>query len=527
MRNACIGLLALLIAGCASLPPGADYPKSTSAALADPQSTKLGQRFAGDAAAHPGQSGFRILSVGLDGFLARAQLIAAAERTLDLEYFIFRQDETGQLLTDALLHAADRGVRVRVLVDDGDTVDGDEQLATLAAHPNIEIRIFNPFVYRGHAKLPRDIEFLLSASRLDYRMHNKLMVVDNAVALIGGRNIGDQYFQIDPSSQFGDDDVFSAGPVVPALSKTFDTFWACALSIPVAALAGGARPDTALVAYRADLAEHRRTLRSDGVDYAGRIASGAPLSDILNGSMPLVWASAHLVYDSPEKKAVENGQMVGKLMHPAVAAVAKSVKSELLMVTPYFIPGNGGMRLLGDLRARGVRVGVLTNSLASSPEVEAQSGYIHYRTPLLEEGVELYEVRSLLGSARGSGESKAATQSGEYALHAKLFVFDRQQVYIGSMNFDERSHHLNTEIGLIIDSPELARQAAARFEAMVTPENSYRPMLEPDTQGGAPRLVWKTRENGVDVVYATEPARSSWRRLEMHMLSLLPLDGEL
>src|SRR5579864_8351189 len=148
MRNACIGLLALLIAGCASLPPGADYPKSTSAALADPQSTKLGQRFAGDAGAHPGHSGFRILSAGLDGFLARAQLIAAAERTLDLEYFIFRQDETGQLLTDALLHAADRGVRVRVLVDDGDTVDGDEQLATLAAHPNIEIRIFNPFVYR-------------------------------------------------------------------------------------------------------------------------------------------------------------------------------------------------------------------------------------------------------------------------------------------------------------------------------------------------------------------------------------------
>src|SRR4029077_299263 len=168
--------------------------------------------------------------------LVRAQMINAAERTLDLQYFIFRQDETGQLLTDALLRAADRGVRVRVLVDDGDTLEGDEQIAMLESHPQIEIRIFNPFVYRGHTELFRAVEFAFTASRLDYRMHNKLLVVDNAIALVGGRNIGDQYFQVDPESQLGDDDVFTTGPIVKELSGTFDEFWNCMLAIPTAAL---------------------------------------------------------------------------------------------------------------------------------------------------------------------------------------------------------------------------------------------------------------------------------------------------
>jgi putative cardiolipin synthase len=182
------------LGGCASLQPGSDYPKTSSSALANPEHTRLGAQFGAMSRRQGGESGYRILSVGVDGLLVRSQLIDAAERTLDLQYFIFRGDETGRLLTDALLRAADRGVRVRVLVDDGDTVAGDEQIIALDAHPNIEIRIFNPFDYRGHNKLRRTWEFLLHASRLDYRMHNKLLVVDGAVALIGGRNIGNQYW---------------------------------------------------------------------------------------------------------------------------------------------------------------------------------------------------------------------------------------------------------------------------------------------------------------------------------------------
>jgi putative cardiolipin synthase len=516
-----------LLGGCAILPPGSEFPKTPSTALPSPEQTRLGRQFESSAREHGGTSAFRILSVGVDGFLTRAQMINAAERTLDVQYYIFHQDETGQLLTDALLRAADRGVRVRVLIDDGETLDGDEQIAALEAHPQIEIRIFNPFVYRGHAELFRAVEFAFTASRLDYRMHNKLLVVDNAIALLGGRNIGDQYFQVDLDSQFGDDDVFAAGPVVKQLSTTFDEFWNCAIAIPVEGLANGKQTGAALEAYRKTLNEHRHEVKTDGTDYASRVATGEPLAGMIAGRLPLVWANAQLVYDSPDKKRVANGEMLGKLMHHSVAGAAAAVQSELLMVTPYFIPGDPGMRMFEDLRKRGVRVRVLTNSLESTPELVAHSGYMHYRQPLLEDGVELYEVRALLGNARGSGETLAATRSGNYALHAKLFVFDRQKLYIGSMNFDPRSRSLNTEIGLIIDSRELAQQTAARFESIVAPQNSYGLALQADGTGWASHLLWRTQENRVAVEYDKEPARSEWQRMKVNFLSLVPLDNEL
>jgi putative cardiolipin synthase len=197
------------------------------------------------------------------------------------------------------------------------------------------------------------------------------------------------------------------------------------------------------------------------------------------------------------------------------------------MVTPYLIPGNSGVRLLSGLRSRGVRVRILTNSLESSPEPEAHSGYMHYRVPLLQDGVELYEVRASLGSARGSGEPDSVARATDYALHAKLFVFDRRQLYVGSMNFDERSHHLNTEIGLIIDSPELARQMASRFDAITAPENSYQVRWIAGNAGGPAHLAWLTREGGEAIEYDREPARNEWQRIKVDMLSLLPLDREL
>jgi putative cardiolipin synthase len=524
----CAFLIAVLgpVGGCAVLPPGSDFPKTATTALPYGDQTLLGRQFESAARQHGGTSAFRLLSVGVDGFLARAEMINAAERTLDLEYFIFRQDETGQLLTEALLRAADRGVRVRLLIDDADTLAGDEQIAALESHPQIEIRIFNPFVYRGHVELFRAIEFGFTASRLDYRMHNKLLVVDNAIALVGGRNIGDQYFQVDPDSQFGDDDVFAAGPIVGELSRTFDEFWNSAMAIPVEGLATGKQTGAALAAFRKTLDEHRRELKMDGTDYAGRVVTGEPLAGMIAGRLPLVWARAQLVYDSPEKKRVENGEMVGKLMHHSVAEAASAVQSELLMVTPFFIPGDAGMRMFADLRKRGARVRVLTNSLESTPELVAHSGYMHYRAALLEDGVELFEVRALLGNSRGSGETLAATRSGNYALHAKLFVFDRQRVYIGSMNFDQRSRSLNTEIGLIIDSRELAEQTATRFEAIVAPANSYALALLGSGDGSS-HLVWRTEENHGTVEYDLEPARSDWERTKVKFLSLIWLDSEL
>jgi putative cardiolipin synthase len=463
-----------LISGCAGQPPGANFPRQSSVALVHPEQTFLGAKFSQAAKDHGGKSGFRILSVGVDGFLTRVQMIDAAERTLDLQYFIFRGDETGRLITAALLRAADRGVHVRVLIDDGDTVAGDEQIFALDGHPSVEIRVFNPFAYRGHSGFRRGMEFTFNMRRLDYRMHNKLLVVDNSVALIGGRNIGNQYFQMDPESQFADDDVFTVGPVVQQLSATFDEFWNSTHSIPAAALGPSRHPASDLEKHR-QLAKGSKpmlSLDSPGVDYVAMLRTDEPYAGMIAGVLPLVWASAEIACDSPDKKNVEKGVTTGRLMSEPVVKAAARAHTEILMVTPYFVPSGDEMHLLDTLLRNNVRVAILTNSLESAPGLLAQSGYTRYRLPLLDDGADLYEVRARLGSRRGSGQTARISRFGNYGLHAKLYVFDRERFFIGSMNFDQRSKQLNTEIGLIIDSPELARQTAARFDSLTQPASA-------------------------------------------------------
>jgi cardiolipin synthase C len=504
-------LMLVLLGGCASLPPGSRFPKLPSTALADPESTRWGRQFIAASHAHDEKSAYRIFSVGVDGFLMRMEMINAAERTLDLQYYIFRGDETGGLLTDALKRAADRGVRIRLLVDDGDTVAGDEQLFGIANHANIEIRVFNPFRYRGHNRFWRDSEFVVSHARLDHRMHNKLLIADNAVALAGGRNVGDQYFQIDPKSQFADDDVFAGGPVAQKLSEKFDEFWNSELAIPSAALyptSKAPRPER----VRAE------KIKKAGFDYQSKLARGEPLAGLLAGQLPLAWADAQVVGDSPQRR--------GDALYEPVAKAVSAVQSELLIVSPYVIPSKDQWDLLKDRRTHHVRVRILTNSLESAPELSAHSGYMHVRKRLLQEGVELNEVRSHLDSVKGSGQSSTVSSYGNYALHAKLYVMDRQCLFIGSMNWDQRSRHLNTEIGLIIESPELAQETARRFEAMTQPAASYSVVMS-DKSPISTQITWRTSEEGVAVVYEKEPARSAWQRMRVRALALIPLDSEL
>jgi len=239
-----------------------------------------------------------------------------------------------------------------------------------------------------------------------------------------------------------------------------------------------------------------------------------------------VWAHAQVVCDSPDKKNVESGGRRGRLMARSVLKAARAAHSEVLMVTPYLVPADDELKLIQDLRARQVQVRILTNSLESTPDLIAQSGYLKYRIPLLKEGVELYELRALLGNTRGSGQTAVISRYGNYALHAKLFVFDREELFIGSMNFDQRSKHLNTEIGLIIESPELAQQTAMRFESMVQPANAYALAWRALGNGGS-QLVWGSQENGNAIEYTREPARSDWQRLEQTLMSWLPIDREL
>ena len=525
VRFALLAVLLVLTAGCATLPPGSNYPKMPSTALADPATTTLGRRFEALARDHGSRSGYRLLHAGEEGLLARAQMIEAAERTLDLQYYIFRGDKTGLLLCEALLRAADRGVRIRVLVDEAERVAGDEQIELLDAHPNVEVRIFNPFAYRGTSRRVRAVEFLFNASRLDYRMHNKLFVADNAVALIGGRNIGDEYFQIDPESQYGDDDLFVGGPMARQLSKTFDEYWNSALAIPVASLNSGPTAEQ-FEAFRKHVVEHRDTLARTGADYVKRIAAGEPFRTIA-AAKQLIFTDAELVYDSPDKKRVDRGEIPGQLIFPKLIEAAAAARSEFLIVTPFFVPGGDGMRLFDELRKRNVRVRILTNSLESTPELLAHSGYIKYRQPLLERGVELYELRARLGSSRGSGERPWLLTYGTYALHAKMFVIDRARVLIGSVNFDLRSWHLNTEIGLIIKNDELAQQSAARFDALAQPANSYSVELRQRSADERPYLVWIAHDQGQIVASIEEPAGGENRREKVEFFRLLPLDAEL
>jgi putative cardiolipin synthase len=526
-----IAAVATTLGACAARPPGADYPRPVSIALAEPGATRLGRQFADQASSHAGASGFRIFTQGLDGFLVRAEIIEAAERTLDLQYFIFRGDVTGRLLTEGLLRAADRGVRVRVLVDDGDTLPGDEQIQALAAHALVEVRVFNPFAYRGHNRLLRALEFLGNPVRLDYRMHNKLLVVDNAMAVVGGRNIGDPYFQIDPSAQFADDDVVAVGPIACELSATFDEFWNSPLAVPAQALRHGDDAAKQLPALRQRARLRPRTIvqpsgEASG-DYVTGIATGEPYAGLVSGNLPLAWATARVLFDSPDKRNVDHGSAPGHLLAPDIRQVIAATRSEWLMVTPYFIPADQELGVLNDLRERKVVVGIVTNSLQSSRDLAAHASYTNYRKALLARGVSLYEVRAQPAGARGSGQSARLSRFGHYGLHAKLMVFDRQDVFIGSMNFDQRSKRLNTEVGLLIQSPELAAETASRFQAMTQWDNAYEVTLVSRAPQGGQHLMWRTREQGQDIQYLAEPAQSRWRRIAVWFLSLLPLSREL
>ena len=520
-------LASLLLGACAGLPPGADFPKPPSVAFAHPEETPLGKQFGAAAQQHPGASAFRIISAGPDGFRMRSEMIDAAQRTLDLQYFIFRGDETGRLLTDRLERAADRGVRIRVLIDDGDTVAGDQQILRLLRHASVELRIFNPATYRGHWRVLRRLEFVLKERRLDYRMHNKLLVMDGAAALVGGRNIGNQYFQVDPESQFADDDVFAGGPIVPELSKAFDEFWNSDLAIPAQALERHTRePIDAVSSVEKDGSGETpsREGKPGPIDYAALVADGEPLNSIISGKLPLSWAPAKLVYDSPHKKDVIKGAVGGHLIVPQVEEAMQAVKTEMLIITPYLVPSKDEMQALMDLRERQARIRILTNSLESATELSAQSGYDKNRVPMLQSGIELYEIRSRLGNTRGSGQSRKVSRYGNYALHAKVYEFDRRRVFFGSMNLDQRSLYLNTEFGLIIDSPELARQIALRFSDIAQPANSYVLMLSDADVLGRRHLVWRTLEDGKPVDFGQEPAVTLWQQLKVNMLSLLPLD---
>lgn len=523
---ALLGVFAIT-GGCAGLPPGHDYPKTESIALENPQSTPLGKQFADAGKAYPGQSAFRLVPAGFEGYLLRAQMIDAATKTIDLQYYIFHADESGKLLIEALLRAADRGVRVRMMIDDVDNYGEDSQIEALDAHPNIEVRLFNPLSYRGGSDMLRYLNLLANAPRLNFRMHNKQLLIDNSIVLVGGRNVGDEYFQRDPDGQQGDFETFAGGPIVQELSKSFDHYWKSTYSIPAEALFSHRSSPEALVRLRADLREHRQEQREDGSDFVTRVGSGEPLRGMLGGRLPLTWAPASVVTDDPEKRRTPADKRHAHVESHPLGQAFNGAQKEIRIISAYFIPGDDGLKILEQARERGVDVRVLTNSLAANNEPVAHSGYIKYRDRILNAGIDLYEARAKPGSPGGTSQPLWLSSYGNYSLHTKLYIIDGSRLFVTSMNYDQRSLHINTELGLMIESPQLAGQASRFFDALAAADNAYHVTLESRESSDGKRVVWRTEEDKKLVELDKEPAKSDWQRFKVRLFSLLPIDSEL
>jgi putative cardiolipin synthase len=490
-----------------------ERPKNAATSIRVDGDTFLERLVAEEAAEHPGLSGFVPLADGIDALGARLTLIDRAERSIDAQYYFILNDVTGHLFISRLLAAADRGVRVRLLVDDIATRSLDVGMSQLDAHPNFEIRIFNPFSRR----LGRFLHFVMNFRRANRRMHNKSFSVDGIATVVGGRNIGAEYFAAREDVNFGDLDLLGFGPVARDVGVAFDTYWDDALATPIADLVRPPRdPDTALESLRERIAESLEGLETS--DYGEALRS--TLLDRLQGMDGGVeWAPAHVVFDPPGKirGEVEPGEIAERLAISLLHAIG-SAERELLVVSPYFVPLEGGVELLGAAQSRGVRSVILTNSLASSDVVAVHSGYTPFRLPLLRHGVELFES---CNDARMTGPARAGAALSRSSLHAKIFVVDQRKLFVGSFNWDPRSVSINTEMGILVDSPELARRVAALILSLL-PSATWRVGM---AESGA--LRWSRTEAGREIVATREPGASFWRRLLAAILRWLPIREQL
>lgn len=501
-----LGLL-LLMQGCASLPSLAG--RSTSTHLEPASESRLGRALVPLTAAHPDLSGVLPLKRGLDAFAARVLLADAAERSLDVQYYIWRGDLSGTLLIEALRRAAARGVRVRLLLDDANTSGLDEALAALAALPNVEVRLFNPFPGRGS----RSLGYLFDFERLNRRMHNKSFTVDNLASVVGGRNVGDEYFEAGHDVLFVDLDALAIGPVVDDVSRNFDQYWASDSAYPAQSIAPpiSAAASATLAAEAAKLAQS-----AEAAEYRAALADSPLVGDLLANRLPFDWSNVRMVSDDPAKGLglATSEQLLWTRLKSATTPPTAAFR----LLSPYFVPGEQGTAELAAMARRGVTVQILTNSLEATDVVPVHAGYAKRRKALLEAGVVLYEVKrdsAEPAQTKITGGSKGVSGS---SLHAKTFSLDDKLIFIGSFNFDPRSARLNTEMGFVIDSPALAVQIAEAFEREV-PDRAYRVRL---TSDGA--LEWVERVGGKEVVHDKEPGATVMNQIGVSIMSWLPIE---
>ena len=507
----------LLLGGCSTL--RTDYVKLPSKALPPATATPSGRYIRAAVKQHVDESGFRLLTLSNNALMSRVVLADHAQHSIDLQYYIFNNDATGRLVAQRLLAAADRGVRVRLLLDDISATSAIDMLDALDAHPNIEVRLFNPFHTRKPSVLSKITQFLLDAHRLNRRMHNKSYIVDGNVAIVGGRNIGDAYFDAGNDTNFRDLDLIAIGPVVKDASRAFDEYWNCDAAYPVEAFRGKHASHYDLAQLRIDL--HRDAREFAQTDYAQAILDKLPNGPSGDRPGAWFWGPATLVADQPEKIDADKEETRALRIGPQIKAMTDQAQQSVLVISPYFIPGDEGTHYLTGLATRGVAVKVLTNSLASTDEAAVHAGYSRYRRALLEGGVQLYELRPAAGVEQPA--TAKGTSSG-VSLHAKAIVVDAQQVFIGSMNMDQRSKLLNTEMGIIVDCPSLAVAVTNFFDTAIQPNSAYHVTLTAP-HGGSMR--WQASEGGKLIDYHRDPKATTTRRLEVNLLRFMPIEGVL
>ncbi len=511
-----------LLSGCSSLPK--NFDKSASYSQQSPGNSTLTAINRQLEADKTGKSAVSMLRNGMDAFLARALLAKAANDSLDIQYYIWRNDTTGKILTLLLLEAADRGVRVRLLLDDINTQGLDKTLLALNQHKNIQVRLYNPFTNRTN----RLWNLLTDFSRLNHRMHNKLFISDSSIAIVGGRNIGDEYFQASSTVEFDDADVLTIGPVIKQARTAFDHYWNSNIVFPVDAIANDAIASNANNNFDLDTLkielQHFRSTQQDS-EYAKELQQSQLLDNLLNNNLAWHWGDAKLLYDHIDKNKYQKDPQ--KIIAQNLAKELETLTHELIIISPYFVPGEILLEQFAHLRKQGVEIVIVTNSLKATDVPMVHAGYQKYRRTLLQQGIKLYETKSRMADSNNKNYIQF-TSSAKNSLHAKAYIFDKKKLFIGSLNLDPRSIHINTEVGILFENETLARQASKNVSSALK-DYAYKLNLEQSTSDIQPqdKIVWIEHSGDITSKHAHEPGVGPLKAIFMLLLSLLPIEEQL
>jgi len=490
-----------LLTGCATV--SFDQSKSYSYAITNPEETALGRYAALNVEQQEGLSGFFPLEEGMDALGMRLRLADQAEKSIDLQYFLMKNDTAGAVIANALLKAADRGVRVRFLIDDIFTTVPDDSFLLIDQHPNIEIRIFNPVSRSGVSSL----NFISNFKQANRRMHNKSFTVDNAISVVGGRNIADEYFQLKTDIVFIDFDVLAVGPIVAEISNSFDEYWNHSLAVPIEQFISD-RTGEELSSVRTEITEQFDAIYDTVYEKA---FNSRLLTDLIDNRKSLFPAPARVLADSPDKLINEINETHMRLAQD-LREVIRRAEKEALFISPYYIPGDGGVQLIRDLANKGVRVVILTNSLASNNHVPVHAAYTRYRHDVIRAGAELYEIRA---DAAGELNDKVDGPKN-LTLHTKVFLIDQKKLFVGSLNLDPRSIELNAEMGLLIESEAMADYLTADGDQYLATK-AYRVLV--NEKGD---LEWHCMIDNQPVILTKEPLTSWWLRFKAWFSKIAP-----